>query len=86
MYMRAIKRDVPDALFVHVIRDGRDAALSMKKQHGDDDLWWARGESLFAWALLWRWTVRKGRRDGRLFPGDYTEVRYEDLVSSPEKT
>jgi hypothetical protein len=86
MYMRAIKREVPDALFVHVVRDGRDAALSMKKQHGGDDLLWARGEALFAWALLWRWTVRKGRRCGRMFPGDYTEVRYEDLVSNPEKT
>ena len=86
MYMDAIKREVPDALFVHVVRDGRDAALSMKKQHGAGELWWAQERALFAWALLWQWTVRKGRRCGQKFPADYLEVRYEDLVSNPEKT
>jgi hypothetical protein len=41
---------------------------------------------LFAWALLWQWTVRQGRRHGQEFSADYTEVRYEDLVRQPEKT
>lgn len=86
MYMRAIKREVPDALFVHVVRDGRDAALSMNKQHGVPPRLWARERALFAWALLWQWTVRKGRRYGQKFPADYIEVRYEDLVCHPEQT
>jgi LPS sulfotransferase NodH len=86
MYMRTIKREIPDALFVHVVRDGRDAAVSMKKQHGGRPLLWARERGLFAWALLWQWTVRKGRRSGQKFPGDYIEIRYEDLVRDPEKT
>jgi Sulfotransferase family len=86
MYMPTIKREVPDALFVHVVRDGRDAALSMKKQHEVPPRLWARERALFAWALLWQWTVRKGRRDGQKFPADYIEVRYEDLVCNPEKT
>ena len=86
MYMPALKREIPDALFVHVVRDGRDAALSMRKQHGVPPRLWARDRALFAWALLWRWTVRKGRRNGRKFPADYIEVRYEDLVCHPEKT
>ena len=86
MYMPAIKREIPDALFVHVVRDGRDAALSMNKQHGNPPRLWARGRELFVWALLWQWTVRKGRHDGQKFPADYIEVRYEDLVGHPERT
>ena len=86
MYMLALKREIPNALFVHVVRDGRDAALSMRKQHETPPLLWARKRALFAWALLWQWTVRKGRRCGQRFPADYIEVRYEDLVGHPEKT
>lgn len=86
MHMATIKREIPEALFVHMVRDGRDAALSMKKQHPVPPRLWPRKRALFAWALLWQWTVKKGRRYGRRFPADYIEVRYEDLVGQPEKT
>jgi len=86
MHMATIKQEIPDALFVHVVRDGRDTALSMKKQHNVPPRLWARKRALFAWALLWQWTVRQGRRHGQEFSADYIEVRYEDLVSQPEKT
>jgi hypothetical protein len=86
MHMPVIKREIPDALFVHVVRDGRDAALSMNKQHEGRPLWRERDRSLFAWALLWQWTVRKGRRYGKQFPDDYIEVRYEDMVLDPQRT
>ena len=78
MYMLALKREIPNALFVHVVRDGRDAALSMRKQHLVNPRLWPRKRALFAWALLWQWTVRKGRRYGQRFPSDYIEIRYED--------
>jgi hypothetical protein len=84
--MPTIKREIPDALFVHVVRDGRDAALSMRKQHVVNPRLWPRKRALLAWALLWQWTVRKGRRFGQQFPADYIEVRYEDLVGDPGKT
>lgn len=86
MHMPAIKREIPNALFVHVVRDGRDAALSMRKQHVVNPRLWPRKRALFAWALLWQWTVRKGRRSGQRFPSDYIEVRYEELVHHPAKT
>ena len=86
MYMETVKQEVPDALFVHVVRDGRDAALSMKLQHGADGLAHTQERALYAWALLWQWTVQMGRRCGKLFPNDYLEVRYEDLVRDPGKT
>ena len=84
MHMPTIKKEIPDALFIQVVRDGRDAALSMLKQHPVSPKLWPRKRALLAWALLWQWTVRKGRRFGQRFPSDYIEVRYEELVQDPE--
>jgi hypothetical protein len=86
MHIPTIRREVPDALFVHIVRDGRDAALSLNKMRGVRPLWWDRPRDLFAAALNWQWTVRKGRRYGQTVPDDYTEVHYEDLVNDPKQT
>jgi len=82
------KRDIPNALFVHIIRDGRDIALSLKKMGGFTPLPWDRDqtESLVATALYWEWMVRQGRAHGRKFPADYIEIRYEDLICNPRET
>jgi len=87
MYVDRAKREMPNALFVHIIRDGRDIALSLRKMGGFSPLSWDRGqtESLVATALYWEWMVRQGRA-GRKFPSDYIEIRYEDLVSQPHDT
>jgi Sulfotransferase family len=84
LYMREIRRAVPDALFVHVIRDGRDCALSMEKQRWLAALPWDRSAAVAA--LYWEWMVRAGRRAGRHCPADYLEVRFEQLVSDPRAT
>lgn len=86
LHIPTIKREVPDALFVHIVRDGRDTALSLKKMGGIRPLWWDRPRNLFAAALNWQWTVRKGRRFGQTVPDDYIEVHYEDLVNDPRQT
>jgi len=88
LHFRRVKRDIPNALFVHIIRDGRDIALSLKKMGGFAPLPWDRREttSLVATALYWEWMVHHGRECGRLFPADYIEVRYEDLIVSPRET
>src|SRR5690349_2377134 len=88
LYVPKIKRDIPDALFVHIIRDGRDIALSLKKMGGFAPLPWDRSEtrSLLATAMYWEWMVRKGREYGADFPDDYFEVRYEELVTHPAET
>jgi hypothetical protein len=85
--MAEVKRDFPNALFVHMIRDGRDIALSLKKMGGFQPLPWDRkSRGLEATAMFWEWVVRRGRKGGRQFPNDYIEVRYEDLVSNPRET
>ena len=70
----------PEAVFVHVIRDGRDVALSyLDAGFGPP--------SLEMGALEWRRYVGEGRRAGlALGPERYREVRYEELAASPDAT
>jgi hypothetical protein len=87
LHIPRIKRDIPTALFVHIIRDGRDIALSLHKMGGFRPLPGGRGGgSLTATALYWEWMVRKGREYGGEIGADYLEIHYETLVSEPRET
>jgi hypothetical protein len=85
-HMLRIQKDFPDALFVHIIRDARDVALSLDKRSWSRPLPWDKQKSLLAAGLYWEWIVRKGRQLGILLKPRYMEVRYEDLVQQPEQT
>jgi hypothetical protein len=79
--MKLIEDALPEARFVHVIRDGRDAALSFRRvpQHMR-----ARPtETIAEEAARWARTIRKARRQGRRVR-HYLEVRFEELVRDPE--
>jgi hypothetical protein len=87
LYIPKIKADIPEALFVHIIRDGRDIALSLKKMGEFRPLPWDRKSgSLLATALYWEWTVNKGRQYGAQISDDYIEVHYEELIRNPAST
>lgn len=67
----------PDARFIHIIRDGRDACLSHLKQsfgYGD----------VLECAVGWQEEVQWVRRMGEILGERYLELRYEDLVKEPE--
>jgi hypothetical protein len=83
LYLERIKKTIPDALIVHVVRDGRDVSLSLEKQGWIRPFEWDRGHTLEVAALYWDWIVRRGRAVGRRFEQDYLEVRYEELVRDP---
>jgi len=83
LYLPRIKRTIPEALIIHIIRDGRDVALSLEKQGWIKPFAWDRRKTLEVAALYWDWIVRKGRKDGRSLGSDYIEVRYEELVRDP---
>lgn len=83
LYLQRIKRTIPEALIIHIIRDGRDVALSLEKQGWIKPFAWDRGKTLEVAALYWDWIVRKGRKDGRSLGSDYIEVCYEKLVRDP---
>jgi hypothetical protein len=83
LYIRRIKETIPDALIIHVIRDGRDVALSWEKLSQIRPFPWDRKRSAVAAAIYWEWIVNKGRQAGRKLGRDYIEVHYEDLMSKP---
>jgi hypothetical protein len=67
-----------ESRFVHIIRDGRDVALSALAIDG-------KTNDLVTVAIDWRRRVEAGRAAGRrLGPDRYHEVRYEQLLSDPE--
>lgn len=85
-HMLRIHRDFPDALFVHIIRDPRDVALSLDKQGWSRPLPWDKDKGLLAAGLYWEWIVREARHLGSTIPNQYIEVKYENLVANPAET
>lgn len=80
-YMPAILEIFPDACFIHLIRDGRDAALSARSKWAIDNFYM----DLFYLLSNWKRNVRTGRQHGhRLQSSQYLELYYEELVSRPE--
>lgn len=86
LYIPEIKKAFPDALILHVIRDGRDCALSLDKQRWIAPLPFDRKHRLATAGMYWEWIVRKGRKYGRMIAPDYMEVRFEELTANPAET
>jgi hypothetical protein len=75
--MRRVHAVLPEARFIHLIRDGRDVALSqLEVHHGNDEVADAAAE--------WVAGIEKARKAGGRIGDGYVEVRYEDLVAEPE--
>jgi hypothetical protein len=78
----SLSKAFPDAQFVHVIRDGRDVAMSMRKAG------WLKGNML-AIAQYWQKQIQAGITAGRSLKNSkncYYEVYYEQLLQQPEVT
>jgi hypothetical protein len=77
--MRKIEKALPEARFIHVIRDGRDVALSRWKRTLGD------GEKAPAGQVAegWQRRIRRAQKQGRRLE-HYLELRYEDLVTDTE--
>jgi hypothetical protein len=85
-HLLKIKKDFPGARIIHIIRDGRDVALSLDKRGWSRPLPWEHDKGLLAAGLYWEWIVSKGRKLGSMLQPDYLEVRYEELVGKPAET
>lgn len=86
LYVAALARAFPDAKFVHIVRDGRDVALSqrsvdMTDQFHDDPL-----IQLVWGAKIWELLTTHGARSGRALGDRYLELRYEQVVTRLDET
>jgi hypothetical protein len=86
LYLPAIKQCLPDALVLHVIRDGRDVATSLGRLRYVRPFPWEKLHSIVGCGLYWEWIVQHGRGFGRALGADYMEVRFEELVARPHET
>jgi hypothetical protein len=85
LYLATIKKEIPEAKVIHIVRDGRDVALSLSKKAWIHPLPWDMKRQLLVAGLYWEWLVLKGRLFGRMVGSDYMELHYEDLLSHPKE-
>jgi hypothetical protein len=86
-HLSLLQRLFPGALYVHLIRDGRDAAVSfLALPEGIATRTRAQPRDAADFACLWRSEVLAARSLGRrVGPERYVEIRYERLVEHPER-
>jgi hypothetical protein len=80
--MPLLKKHFPSAKFIHIIRDGRDCAISMFNRQADFGI-----INMYHAAKYWQQYVEIGAIEGhQLGASDYIEIRYEDLLENTEHT
>ncbi len=75
-HIHEIKRDLPDALFVQLVRDPRDVAASAKKSQFN------HFHPYFS-AKLWQEEQLMASSGLASYPDSFYVLRYEDLITSP---
>ena len=73
----------PEARFIHVLRDGRNVALSMRRASESWDPTMGVGLPMEFRAEAWRRQVENIRAHRELLGERYLEVRYEDMQADP---
>lgn len=81
-HLDVLDRAFPDARYVHIVRDGRDAAVSLLAMTRKPRFNLSRPRGIGDFAVAWQREVRAAQAFGRTHP--YHELRYEDLVEQPE--
>ena len=76
LYMDRIEAVLPEAYFIHIVRDGRDVCLSLRR------MWFSPGWEVETQARYWCDFVSAARSHGAR-SRHYLEARYEDLVTDP---
>jgi len=77
-WLDVLLRLYPDAQIVSIVRDGRDCLASLL-----DMPWYSK--DFYYWVAQWNAAVDiADRAQARLPAGSFCQVRYEDLVASPE--
>jgi sulfotransferase family protein len=77
LHMQEIQDTLPEVRFLHLIRDGRDVAASIR------GLWFAPSSDWGELGADWSWRVAAFRSQGQ-HCRFYMEIRYEELVKDTE--
>jgi Sulfotransferase family len=86
LHLARIKKEIPNALIIHVIRDGRDVALSLEKAGWVAPFPWDSRRRLQVAGLYWEWLLSNGMKYQNSLARDCLEVRYEKLILQPRET
>jgi hypothetical protein len=76
-HLQSLEHLLPEARFIHLVRDGRDVAVSLRRR------WFSPGHDIAIQAQFWRSNVEAARLQGAGCR-HYLELRYEDLLRNPE--
>lgn len=78
LYSKQIFKAFPDARFIHLVRDYRSNLSSMRRQ----DLFSPSDTMIL---MQWKESAEQIRRLSAVYPERFLTLRYEDLVSDPER-
>lgn len=78
LHLRFIEELFPDALYVHLLRDGHDVVASFR------DRWGYRSAARAARTEWARYVTAARELERRLPAGRFLQLRYEELVAEPE--
>lgn len=79
-FVALILRWYPRAKVINIVRDGRDAVLSVMKAP-----WWTN-KNLRRHCREWRWCVKLGLRYEKRFPDNFMTINYEDVLRRPKQS
>ena len=86
-HLPLLERLFPDARFIHLVRDGRDAAVSfLSVPRGIMTEGWGHPRDAAGFACQWATEVRDARALGARVGDRYLEIRYETLVADAAST
>ena len=79
LHLETLLEMFPNAQVIHLIRDGRDCAVSMLERKWDLKIF-----NTYHAAYTWNKYVQAGKTFGQRHPKHYFEIRYEDILNQPE--
>jgi hypothetical protein len=83
--MELIREIFKDARFIHVLRDGRDVAVSVRAAVKSWSPAWKEtfGSTVMKSARAWKYAVKRAHRENKMIPDRFLEIRYESLRKDP---
>lgn len=85
-HMKELSAEFDNARFIHVIRDGRDVALSNYRLGWTGSWSRKRLKQLLVGAFNWEIHIYKGQGLGACLGRRYMEIRYEDIVKDLDRS